>query len=210
MGCTMEEISIKDRKIYRFITTDFKTNTYVLTDGHNIVIDPGELTLELEQFLYHNSPSHIILTHGHFDHIGGVKWLKRKFPKVKVCIHKKDAKLLSNPFLNLSAFTGRVVRSFSQDLLLEEGDFLNFKIIHTPGHSRGSIVLIGEGFCFSGDTLFIESIGRTDIPGASFKTLLRSLERLKKEIPETFFVFPGHGIYAPMKSVLDFNMFIQS
>ncbi len=205
----MEEIFVKNRRIYRFITTDFRTNTYIVTGDKNIIIDPGELTEEMEEILYSHQPLYVILTHGHFDHIGGVKWIKRKFKKVEVAIHERDKDMLLNPLLNLSIFTGRVIKSPSCDILLKEGDFEGMEILHTPGHTEGSVSILGNGFIFTGDTLFIESIGRTDIPGGSQKKLEKSIRRIRDMVPEDFLVLPGHGNFGTMEDVLHFNPFVE-
>jgi len=139
-----------------------------------------------------NTIEWVINTHGHFDHIGGNGY----FLNAKVAIHELDAPILEKGNEELSFcdfFDGRLYPR-KVDRKLRDGDEINgLKVIHTPGHSPGSICLYDEKnkILFSGDTIFSNGVGRTDLPGGDEKALKMSLEKLKKLDIKT--IFPGHG-----------------
>ncbi len=138
----------------------------------------------------------IINTHGHSDHIGANEAMQEKY-QAPLMIHRLDEPMLSRPSLSLALFGGGVCRGGKADRLLEDGDIievgkLTLQTIHTPGHTPGGICLLGDGYLFSGDTLFQLSIGRTDFPGGSFEQLRQSLARLC-QLDDNTLVYPGHG-----------------
>ena len=139
----------------------------------------------------------IILTHGHFDHIYNLDALKAK-TGAPACVHKNDAEMLSDGRKNAySLFFGKNFATYSADRLLEDGDELvigqeSLKVISTPGHSKGSICLLGNGFMITGDTLFAEGYGRCDLYGGDAMALLSSLRSLKNYDP-ALIIYPGHG-----------------
>ncbi len=164
-----------------------------------LVIDPGanasaiilkakELNLTIKL---------IALTHGHCDHIGGLNKLKDE-TNVLAAIHKQDNELLSDCRKNYSAKMGMRKIETNADKLLEDGDIikvgkLNVKVIHTPGHTKGSICLKVNDCLFSGDTLFAGSIGRTDLYGGSSDQIIESIKNKLMVLDENIKVFPGHG-----------------
>jgi len=177
-----------------------QSNCYIITAGNEaIVIDPGgdaELILDKLNQLQ-TKLIYIINTHGHIDHIEANKRIKLA-SGAKILIHKKDAKMLTEPSLNLSAFYYEEAISSPADRLLEDGDEieipnLKLKVIHTPGHTQGGICLLGDGFIFTGDTLFASGIGRTDFPGGSYKTLIASITKHLLVLADTTVIYPGHG-----------------
>jgi hydroxyacylglutathione hydrolase len=138
----------------------------------------------------------IINTHGHPDHTGGNAVLKKRF-NVPIAIHENDAHMLGATGRVTARFFGFNCFSPPADMILHDGDSLRFgndtlAVVHTPGHSRGSIILVGENEIFSGDTLFAESIGRTDFPGSSENDMNISLSKLL-QFPDSYVVYPGHG-----------------
>jgi len=181
---------------------ELSTNCYILGDektNQGVVIDPGgDFDLIDENIEKLNLKiKYIILTHGHIDHIKALVPLKKK-TKAKVLIHKEDLPILSNPIYNLSQFTGEDSSFSEPDLLLKDGDTIEFGktkllVLHTPGHTPGSISLYTDNLLFTGDTLFCEGVGRTDLPGSSQEKLLNSVKQKLFTKPDDTEVFPGHG-----------------
>ena len=169
---------------------DYQTNCYIVTGNENrcLVIDPGYAPQTVLDFLASNGLicKAILLTHGHFDHVGAVKPLAADLD-CPVYLHEKE---LSMPPM----FTaGKLYYTH----LYGEGDTLNIagltlQVLHTPGHTPGSVCLLTENALFSGDTLFAGSCGRTDLPGGDWATIRTSLRRLS-QMDEALNVYPGHG-----------------
>jgi glyoxylase-like metal-dependent hydrolase (beta-lactamase superfamily II) len=188
------------------ILGDFQTNCYILrADGSAtqcVLVDTGLESHDLVDFLTEHklTPTAVVLTHGHADHIAGLVGLRRDFPRTKVYIHRLDADMLTNPRTNLSAMAGCSLQLPAPDVLIEDGDTieeagLKLKVFHTPGHTPGGICLYSQadGVVFVGDTLFAGSVGRTDFPGGSMTQLLRSIEQNLLTLPGQTTVYPGHG-----------------
>ena len=177
-------------------------NCYVLQDDFSdagLVIDPGGNAEELLQYLKqeHISLQTIVNTHGHGDHIGADDRL-RQATGARLLIHAADAPMLADARANLSAYMGFTVQAAPADAILQDGETLqvghmSFTVLHTPGHSPGGICLFGEGVLFSGDSLFAESIGRCDFPGASETELVAALQKKILPLPDDVKVYPGHG-----------------
>ncbi len=180
----------------------YQANCYIVNDEDSketAVIDPGGDFQEIKAYLEAEGlkVKYIILTHGHGDHIGALRELM-SYSGASVCIHEEDNEMLNNSRLNLSADMGYQSVEISADKLLHDGDVLELgeaklNIIHTPGHSRGSICIYCEGSLFSGDTLFACSIGRTDLAGGSFDQIIASIKDKLFILPEDTAVYPGHG-----------------
>lgn len=181
------------------------TNCYVITDeasGMSAVIDPGELSPALDDILTkigYETIKYLILTHGHYDHIGGTNDILNKSGcTAEVAVCADDVPLLSDNYLNLSElFTDAPLKPVKADIALNDGDIItlgesNLRVMQTPGHTKGSVCLIGDGVIFSGDTLFMLSMGRTDFPTGSSKQLMESLKRLS-ELEGDYIVYPGHN-----------------
>lgn len=138
----------------------------------------------------------VLLTHGHFDHIMGVGEFQKA--GAKVYIHKEDAPMLTDAALNLSGLGGLRFSGAPADELVADGDELAIagmciKVLHTPGHTKGSACYVLEDHLFSGDTLFCQGRGRTDFPGGSARAIQASLERLFDVLSPDTKVHPGHG-----------------
>ena len=139
-----------------------------------------------------------MLTHGHFDHIGAVKYLREEL-NAPVAIHAEDADCLNDDSKNLSFYMGMDIGGQgTADIMLKNGDKLyvgdiTLKVIHTPGHSRGSVCFLSSRAVFTGDTLFHGSIGRSDFPGGDFKELINSINNKLMVLDDNCIIYPGHG-----------------
>lgn len=192
-------------KIDRLILGAYQTNCYILRENEAakdcLIIDTGLEGGELVDFLRrHKLNPVVVLTHGHADHITGLVALRSRFPDIKVYIHKLDAEMLTGAKDNLSAMAGVLFSSEPADFTLEEGDVIeqaNIKldVLHTPGHTLGGICLYSkaDGIIFVGDTLFADSVGRTDMPGGSTTQLIKSIKEKLCILPDETVVYPGHG-----------------
>ena len=178
------------------------TNCYVAACPETkeaIVIDPGDEAKKIYNFVTKNEfkVSAIVNTHGHWDHVGGNRDLK-KLTGAPIFIHEEDAKFLTDGKLNLGSMMGKNETSPQGDRMLKDGDVVkvgkfDLKVVHTPGHTPGGISLIGENEAFVGDTLFAGSIGRTDLPGGNYETLMTSIKNKLLPLKDEMVVYPGHG-----------------
>jgi glyoxylase-like metal-dependent hydrolase (beta-lactamase superfamily II) len=198
------------------------TNAYVASCEHTkeaIIIDPGfDDCLEAEKIfklIDENALTlkFIVNTHGHPDHTCGNGIVKEKF-HVPILIHEYDAHMLGKLGEKIAQFFGLDASSPPADVLLHDEDLVKLgkvtlKVMHTPGHSRGSILLLGEKEVFTGDTLFSGSIGRTDFPESSEQDMRFSLKKLSI-LPDNFVAFPGHGPKTTIEEEKRTNPFLQS
>lgn len=175
-----------------------ENNCYLITDentNESALIDCSEFNEKMRALIGDTELKYILLTHGHFDHIGGVKAVKEQYG-CQVAISAEDAPMLSDSLRSLALFSGGRQEKVQADILLKDGDTLSLgnitvKVLSTPGHTKGGLCFIAEDCLFTGDTLFRESCGRTDFPGGSSKELLRSLHRLR-DLDGDYRVFAGH------------------
>ena len=187
----------------RIMVGRIQTNCYLAGDSDTnecIVIDPGDEAEKIAACAESQGRkiTAIILTHGHFDHIGAVSYLKSKCAaKVYACLKEKD--LLKEPELNLSVNINRRM-SEAADVYVSEGDIIKeagieLKVIETPGHTIGGVCYYCENdkVLFSGDTLFEMSVGRTDFPTSSSADLVKSVREKLFKLPDDVLVYPGHG-----------------
>jgi glyoxylase-like metal-dependent hydrolase (beta-lactamase superfamily II) len=172
-------------KIKKVVVGLLQTNCYlVISDKELLVIDPGD---EIEKILLEIKknkarPKYIVLTHYHFDHVSGARELKEK-TLAKILYHERERAF----FADLPA-----------DQYLKEGDRIKIgqeflEVVHSPGHTTGSICLLGKNEIFSGDLIFEEGYGRTDLPGGSEEDLKKSLKKLAKILKKGMTIYPGHG-----------------
>ena len=157
----------------------------------------------------------ILLTHGHFDHIYAVNDVVGDFD-CPIYVHEKERDFLFDPNLNLSGTTYQrfVVTHKHKVEVLQEGDILTLgsdkiEVLHTPGHTRGSVSFIYKRFLFSGDTLFKGTIGRTDLPTSNKVDMERSLDKILKKCKDNTIVYPGHGHFTTILSEKYENPFIK-
>lgn len=181
-----------------------KTNCYIVQDEktkETMVIDPGgEINLILKMLdILGAKLKYIYLTHCHGDHIGALKELK-KIKGGKILIHRFEADGLCNKSISLTDYVGIEDVNLEPDSRVDDNDIIHvgkieFKVIHTPGHTNGGSCLYceKEGLLFSGDTLFHGTWGRTDLPTSSFKDIIDSITNKLLILPENTIVYPGHG-----------------
>jgi hydroxyacylglutathione hydrolase len=181
---------------------ELATNCHIVgseTTLEAIVIDPGgdadQILSELRRL--NLRVVQIVDTHGHFDHTLANGRIKEA-TGAPLRIHQADAEMLTNPLKGLSFWAGNVKLGPPADEFLKEGDVLragdvSLKVLHTPGHSPGSVSLCTDGAVFGGDALFQGSIGRTDFPGGDYKTLIRSIRTRLLTLPDETVVYTGHG-----------------
>lgn len=174
----------EDFKIKKLIIGPLLTNCYfVFSGGEVLIIDPGAEEEEILSLIEEETAKlkYIINTHFHPDHTLGNNFIKKKIGG-KILIHKLEKKFIS----------------FKPDRFLRDGDEIELgnitlKVLHTPGHTKGSICLLAENIVFSGDTLFKDGIGRTDLIGGSRQKIESSLEKLTRILGPGTIVYPGHG-----------------
>lgn len=180
-----------------------------------VVIDPGDdpdrilMTLAKEKL----TVKYLIDTHGHFDHVGANRRMK-EVTGAELAIHPDDVPMLAQLARSAASFGLSAENSPEPDLLLNEGDTVNFgnitlKVIHTPGHSRGGICLYTPGHLFAGDTLFAGSIGRTDLPGGDYDTLIASIKQKLLILPDDTRVYTGHGPETTIANEKRMNPFLR-
>lgn len=189
----MEKMLIK-----KIVVGGLETNCYIFADldkKEAVIIDPGSNAAHIKREVekYGLNIKCIINTHGHGDHISSNGKLK-----APIYIHRLDADFLHNAKLNMSASFGFSIKSPEASHILEDGDVievgdLKLKVLHTPGHTPGSISLLGDGFVFTGDTLFMGGVGRTDFPYGSEEKLMDSIRRKLMVLRDQIIVYPGHG-----------------
>ncbi|MCI8722140.1 MAG: MBL fold metallo-hydrolase [Ruminococcus sp.] len=190
-------------KIQNFVLGMVGTNCYLVVNEEEkqcILIDPAVYSGEIAEQIRREGLDlrAILLTHGHFDHIMGIDGFRKEFPEIPVYAHREEEALLKDASMNASLEFGRQY-TFSGAAYAEDGDVLDlagmqFQVIHTPGHTIGGCCyyLQEEKVLFSGDTLFRESIGRTDFPTGNGGQLMRSIREKLFTLPEETAVYPGH------------------
>ncbi|MFP3903102.1 MAG: MBL fold metallo-hydrolase [Armatimonadota bacterium] len=200
----------------RHVVGALQTNCYLIgADGSAdaAVIDPGA---EADMLLQETADmdrrvTAVVLTHGHVDHIKGVSEIVEA-TGAEVYIHGADSDILRSPDPFWSSMVGGCEGSEATGKIAD-GDLLEvaglqLTVMHTPGHSPGSVCLMMDGSCFTGDTLFAGSIGRTDLPGSDPQAMERSLNRLMEQIPDDVEILPGHGPTSTMAEERSSNPFL--
>ena len=186
-------------KIACYAAGSVGTNNYVVSDDNGItcIIDCDGPTAPLLNYIAQNNlkVTHILLTHGHYDHIGSVNELAEKLG-AKIVGGAQEMPVFTDPALNVSQFVGAPIVVYP-DILVNDGDVvkvgdMEFSVMLTPGHTQGSICFIGKDVIFSGDTLFQGSCGRTDLPTGNWSQIMVSLSKLAA-LPGDYKVYSGHG-----------------
>ncbi len=179
------------------------TNCYIVrreNSGQCVVVDPGYSGRKIARHIHNEGCKleDVFLTHGHFDHMMGVTFLMEEAGG-RLCAFEEERAVLEDPGLNVTAMAGSAM-TLQADVYFRDGQVyetagMKFTVIHTPGHTKGSCCyyLKEEGILFSGDTLFLESVGRTDLPTGNDRQIIESLKEKVLALPEEVKVFPGHG-----------------
>lgn len=174
------------------------TNSFLLVSGGEAaIIDPAPDAARFAPLLEKENArlTHILLTHGHFDHVYGLDSVRAAWPAARLCLFRADA----------VGTEDRPVKESPEILWLTDGQTITvgqaeLTVLHTPGHTPGSCCWLCEGVLMSGDTLFAGSAGRTDLPGGDWETLMRSLRRVADDpaLPDELRVLPGHGAFTTL------------
>ena len=191
-------------EIHELVVGPLKTNCYIVTSdmNHAVIIDPGfdaeKIAAKIREL--GAKPKFMLLTHGHFDHIGAVNALKKTFPEMKSVILAGDEDICLNPSL-INNEIGVVTKP---DMLFADGDIvklddLDFKFMATPGHTKGCACIIVEDKIFTGDTLFSRGYGRTDLYGGSTRDMKMSLKKIGA-IEGDYEIYPAHGPHSTLKT----------
>lgn len=206
-------------KILKFPLGMVRANCYIVyNDSTNeaLVIDPADNGAYINTKLRENNLTlkAVLLTHGHFDHVSAVQYLKNTF-NVKVYAHEEEEEILNDASKNLSASMGGAPLSVTADILLKDNQKLEIigttiTVIHTPGHTVGGVCYYfeTEKLLFSGDTLFRDSIGRSDFPTGSMSVLVRSIKEKLITLGDDVVVYPGHEGETTISRERKFNPFI--
>ncbi|MBN2613870.1 MAG: MBL fold metallo-hydrolase [Bacteroidales bacterium] len=210
-------------KIKNFVVNGFSVNAFVISDttGECIVIDPGFYTPDEElafvKYIEDNNlnPVLVLNTHCHVDHILGNKFVCEKY-SIPLATHADDIFILERATEMGAVFGFKVNPSPPVNRKISDGDYINFGnskllAIHTPGHSPGSLSFYSseEKFLIAGDVLFAGSIGRTDLPGGSYETIISSIKNKLLVLPRDTVVYPGHGPSTDIGREYDTNPFLK-
>lgn len=188
--------------IKTFVKGPIQDNNYLLIDEESkeaVLIDCTEPADDIIDTVneYGAKLKYILITHGHFDHVLGINYFREK-TGAKALIHEADEPALKSMNLFMQRFNMPPVDIQQVDKTLKDNDIIEFgenkiKVIYTPGHTKGGVCYLLQDKLFSGDTIFYESIGRTDLDGGSYTELQKSIEEKIFTLPENITIYPGHG-----------------
>ena len=203
-------------KVTTVVVGMLEENCYIVSgEKSSVVIDPGD---DADVIIHETNKialpvSHILLTHGHADHIGAAEEVRKRTGAL-LCVSEKDEEMLYSGQKNLSAFMNEDIKTEAADIVLKEGmiiksDDLAINVIETPGHTMGGICFICGDSIFSGDTIFENSIGRTDFPGGSFEKLQDSIKSKLYSLSGDYKIYPGHGNATTLEHEKNSNAFVR-
>jgi glyoxylase-like metal-dependent hydrolase (beta-lactamase superfamily II) len=204
-------------KVKKIISGGLEENCYAVYDTEGLraaIIDPGEdgekVIFEIKKGKL--KPELLINTHGHYDHVFSDDQVRFEF-KIPLAMHKYESRVLSSTYGNGSGSIGFAVNVREPEILLEDNQviklsFTTFKVMHTPGHTKGGICLLFDGFLITGDTLFAGTVGRTDFDGGSYEEMLKSLSKIKKLDP-SLVIYPGHGSNTTLANEIRHNPYLK-
>lgn len=205
-------------KIEKFVLGSMGTNCYLLINEDTkelVIVDPPTCPDYMVSHVKSSgyTPKAIFLTHAHFDHVMGIDGWVKEFD-ISVYLHEEEKQILEDPDLNLSGLFGNSY-SYNQVNCLKDDQILSiagfdFQVIHTPGHTAGGCCYYEEAekVLISGDTLFCQSVGRSDFPTGSMATLVRSIKEKLFALPEDVKVYPGHESSTSIGDEKKFNPFV--
>ena len=191
------------------------TNCYILADEKTkecAVFDPADEVERIISELEGYKLKYIVLTHMHIDHVMALDKLKEITSALAV-VHKEDATCMNNDNFTLAKFFGTTSPETQADIIAEDGDTFRLgdcelKIIHTPGHTKGSMCIYCDGILISGDTLFAQSVGRSDFPGGSHSELVNSIKTKLFILPDDTKVYSGHSGVTTIGTEKMYNPFV--
>ena len=199
--------------IKTFVEPPIDNNNYLLIDETSkeaVLVDCSAIEPDIHKYLneYDAKLKYILLTHGHFDHIAGIRPID-----AEIVMNKLDLPLLNQVNQYLPMFGMSEMSIPKIDIYVEDGDILKFgekeiKVIHTPGHTQGGVCYYIDGVLFSGDTIFREAVGRCDLEGGNFNQLVESIESKIFTLPENTPIYPGHGKTSDVKWEKEHNQFL--
>lgn len=212
----------EDMQIKTLVLGLYENNSYIVRQSETskdcIIVDTALNAKGILDYLNENglNPVAIVLTHGHIDHIFGVKPLREAYPGIQVYIHKLDAHMLTDGQANLSSLSGAIFKTEAAEHLFDEPDMLKLagielQVLHTPGHTPGGVCFYNKqaNVLFSGDTLFAGSVGRTDFPNGSMAQLIGNIKTKLMPLPDETEVLPGHGPKTTIGQEKKFNQYLQ-
>lgn len=206
-------------KIEKFVLGSLGTNCYLLINEETkelVVVDPAICPSYLVSHVktHGYEPKAILLTHGHFDHVMGIDDWVKEF-QIPVYLHEDEKDVLAKANLNLSYqfrkdYVYNDVKCLKSEEVIELAG-ISFRVIHTPGHTKGGCCYYveSEEVLISGDTLFAQSVGRSDFPTGNMRTLVNSIKEKLFCLPDTVMVYPGHGEYTRIADEKEFNLFVR-
>lgn len=196
------------------------TNMYIIIDEktkEGILIDAAGGIDKIYNYIENLNAKlkYVILTHCHGDHTAGLKELKRNYPKVKIVINEIEKNNLIDDTVNMCSFLGLPENYIEADITVKEGEVIEFgelkaKIIHTPGHTEGSMSILIEDAVFTGDTMFKRIYGRTDLKTGSEREIMWSIKDKLLKLPDDTIVYPGHGATTIIREEREFYKNMES